>query len=151
MAALGNSALVTRGHRALLGRRSARVSAYAERLHLIGGVLEVLGTPAFPANRAGIEAHLWMELHEETGLRFGEERRDGWPRVLGLARDEFLQQPELFWQWEVGVELEALLTRMDPAEHSGGVIVERGDMPAALREELTPVARVAWEQWSRGT
>jgi 8-oxo-dGTP pyrophosphatase MutT (NUDIX family) len=150
VAALGNSALVTRGDYALLAERSAAVSCYAGRVHTIGGVVEALATPGFPASRAGIEAHLLKELQEEVGLRRGEERRDGWPKPIGVARDHFLQQPELFWQWEVAVPLEELRARLNPEEHSAAFIVGKGEMTAGLWEKLTPVARLAWHLWTAG-
>jgi len=146
--ALGNSALPTRGNYALLGIRSQRVSAYPGRLHLIGGVLEALNTPQFPATRAGIEAHLLLELHEEIGLAPGEECRAGWPRILGAAYDDFLGQPELLWQWELRVPLETLRQRLDPGEHSSALILGKTDMTAGLWEQLTPIARLAWQMWT---
>ncbi len=146
--ALGNSALPTHGNHALLGLRSPRVSAYPGRLHLIGGVLEALGTPQFPAHRAGIEAHLLQELVEEIGLVPGEERRDGWPRFLAVAHDDFLGQPELIWQWELDVPLEDLLPRLDPAEHTSALILQKSAMTPALWPQLTPVAQQAWLMWS---
>lgn len=148
--ALGNSALVTRGDHVLLAERSAAVSCYAGRIHTIGGVVEALGTAEFPANRAGIEGHLLKELQEEVGLRQGEERRDGWPKPIAVARDHFLHQPELFWQWEVDVPLEELRARLNPAEHSAAFILGKGDMTAGLWEKLTPVARLAWHIWTAG-
>ena len=146
--ALGNSALPTFGSHALLGLRSPRVEAYPGRLHLIGGVLEALNTPRFPATRAGIEAHVLMELHEEIGLAPGEERRDGWPRILGVAYDDFLGQPELFWHWELRVPLETLLQRLDPYEHTSALILAQTDMTPAIWEQLTPIARLAWQMWT---
>ena len=94
--AMGNSTFLTRGDRALLGIRSPQVSAYARRAHLLGGVLELLGTEAFPATAGGMVAHLRMELREEGALGEDELAREG-PRLLGVVQDEFLAQPEAVW------------------------------------------------------
>jgi hypothetical protein len=145
--ALGNSALVTRGKQALLALRAPGVSAYPGRWHLIGGVVDGLDTPKFPAARSGLEAHLRQELSEELNLSIPELRPAPWPRPLALARDEFLSQPELFWQWDLRVPLESVIQNLDPAEHSDAKILRKNDMTPDLFEQLTPVARLAWQMW----
>lgn len=145
--ALGNSALLTHGNQALLGLRSQLVSAYAGRLHLFGGVLEALGTAQFPAGTQGLLAHLELELHEEAGL-LPHELEPAGPRVLGLAHDEFLGQPEIFWQWETRIALDQVAARLDAGEHAGSRLVLRGEMSDQLWQALTPATRQAWQIWS---
>jgi hypothetical protein len=144
--ALGNSALLTHGHQALLGLRSDRVSAYAGRLHMFGGVLEALDTPHFPASTEGLLAHLRLELHEEARLTPAELEDTG-PRVLGIAHDDFLGQPEIFWQWETRIDLHQVAARLDASEHAGSRILGRQDMTDHLWQQLTPVTRQAWLVW----
>jgi hypothetical protein len=147
--ALGNSALLTAGDEALLGIRSARVSAYAGRAHLLGGVLELLGTPRFTANTNGIVAHLRAELQEEAGVTDNDLQPPGrWPRFLGIAEDQALAQPEAIWQWEVRTPLADIGRRLDPAEHEGWLLVHRGRMTDELWQRMTPVARYTWRTWS---
>jgi hypothetical protein len=145
--ALGNSVLLTHGNRALLGVRSTETSAYAGRAHLIGGVLDLLGTPELPATIDGILTHLRREMQEEADLRQADVV--GPPILLALVRDSFLAQPEIIWQWEVALELEDVARRLDAHEHHGAVIVEKGNCPSATWEVMTPVAREAWRQWRR--
>jgi hypothetical protein len=145
--ALGNSALLTHGSRALLGIRSEKVSAYPGRAHLFGGVAELLNTEKFPATAAGLVAHLELELHEEAGIGPAELSPAG-PRLVGLAQDNVLHQPELFWQWETAVELEQLVERLDAAEHSGFLILDKKEIASVSWERLTPVARHVVQQWA---
>ena len=145
--AFGNSVQLTRGTRMLLGIRSHETSAYAGRAHLLGGVLDLLGTPKFPASTEGLLAHLSLELDEEAALRADE--LIGKPTLLAVVRDSFLAQPEAIWRWESAVELEEVAGRLNAHEHHGAVIVEKGSVPPATWEVMTPVAREAWRQWHR--
>lgn len=143
--ALGNSVLLTRGGRALLGIRSKETSAYAGRAHLIGGVLDELGSAEFPASRAGVLAHLRLELEEEASVR--AEDLVGEPVFLGVVRDSFLSQPEAIWQWESAVELEEIAGRLNAQEHHGATVVGKGGVGEEVWAQMTPVARAAWGKW----
>jgi hypothetical protein len=143
--ALGNSVLLTGGARALLGIRSRETSAYAGRAHLLGGVLDRLGNADFPASVEGLLAHLRLELSEEASLSAGD--MVGSPTLLAIGHDSFLGQPEAIWQWESAVELEEIAARLNVREHHDSVILEKGGVPTATREQMTPVARAAWEKW----
>jgi hypothetical protein len=92
-------------------------------------------------------AHLQLELHEEAGVNPRDLATDG-PRMAGLPRDPFLNQPELFWQWETTVDLEQIAARLEPAEHSGAVLIDRRKAADALCGNLTPVARRALSAWA---
>jgi hypothetical protein len=142
---LGNSVLMTQGDRALLGVRSSGTSAYAGRAHVIGGVLELLGSPELPATMEGILTHLRREMQEEASV--GEADVVAAPMLLAIVRDEFLSQPELVWQWEISGDLRRIAARLDAQEHRGALILERAGIPAATCELMTPVARAAWERW----
>lgn len=146
--ALGNSVLLTHRDRALLGIRSTRTSAYAGRAHLIGGVLDLLGTSGLELNAAGILRHLQREMNEEAGIEHADLAGD--PILLAVARDEFLGQPELIWHWELQTDLEIIAKRIDPAEHDGCLFLDRTSVPPEVRDRMTPVARAAWERWRRG-
>ncbi len=148
--ALGNSVLLTRGGEAVLGIRSEKVGVYPHRAHLIGGVLERLGSAEFPASAEGLIAHLLKELHEEAGVEKAElATRGEWPRLLALAEDPFLGQPEAVWQWEMRAEPAEIARRLanEGGEHTAAAIVRRGEQDAALRERMTPMARWAVEFW----
>jgi hypothetical protein len=145
--ALGNSVLLTHGERAILGVRSQKVSCYPGHGHLLGGVAELLGTEKFPASAAGLIAHLRLELREEAGIDIADLAPGG-PRICGLARDPFLHQPELYWQWETHVELERIAERLDASEHSGSVILDKDRITEAWGQRLTPVARHVIARWA---
>lgn len=152
-AALGNSVLLTSGDKALLGIRSPRVSAYAGHAHLLGGVLDCL-SPA-QAQAPSVEHlmnHLLKELSEEAALTPVDlQPRDAsWPRFLGVARDEFLAQPEAIWHWETRTPLEQIAARLAPQEHAGAVLVRRVKPDPQLWQGMTPVARHTWRLWSGG-
>jgi 8-oxo-dGTP pyrophosphatase MutT (NUDIX family) len=146
--ALGNSVLLTHRGEAFLGRRSPRVSAYAGRLHLVGGVLDVLGTPEFPPTVDGLVGHLRKELEEEVGLTAGDLDSAAGPRFLGVVRDDFLAQPEAIWQWEIPLPLATVGARLQAPEHTAWLAVGRERVSAASWQEMTPAARYAWHQWS---
>lgn len=147
--ALGNSVLLTNGDQALVGIRSGKVSAYPHRGHLIGGVLEELGTGKHPASVEGIIAHLLLELREEAGVLEDElAPRGEWPRLLAIAEDHFLGQPEAVWRWETRVPLERIARALESGEHAGSQILARGNLPEEVREKLTPMTRLAWGIWA---
>jgi hypothetical protein len=143
--ALGNSAFLTHHHRALLGIRSPRTSAYADRAHLIGGVLEPLNTAALPATPDGILTHLRQELHEELAITAAD--LSGRPTLLFIVRDEFLAQPELVWHWELATDLETIAARLDPDEHHGHLLLTKDPLTPDAHARMTPLARLAWDRW----
>jgi hypothetical protein len=149
-AALGNSVLLTHGNRALLGLRAAGVSAYAGRAHLLGGVLDLLGSDRFPANVTGLIEHLLLELHEEAHLALAdlESAGNSFPRLLGILQDEFLAQPEAAWQWETRLPLEEIEARIDPREHAGCIQLSRDSIDETTWRRMTPVARFSWQAWT---
>jgi len=145
VAATGNSVLITQGDGAILGVRSRRVSAYAGRAHLFGGVLDLLSGGGRSA--AGLVEHLERELREELSLI--REELVGEPRLLAVVRDEFLMQPELIWQWETHAALADVAQRVDPHEHDGVVMLGRERPGAEVWAQMTPVARAAWLGWQK--
>jgi len=155
--ALGNSVLLTHGNEALLGIRSQNVSAYAGRAHLIGGVLETLDTPAYPASVEGLIAHLMAELREEVHIAPQDlapryplpHLTPAWPRLLGIFYDHALGQPECIWRWETETPLNDIARRIDRTEHDSHVILTKGNISGEARERLTPLAREACDAWSQ--
>ncbi len=143
--ALGNSVLLTYGERALLGIRSVRTSAYGGRAHLIGGVLDLLGTNGLERNAQGLITHLRREMAEEADI--GDADLAGPPMLLAVGRDHFLGQPELIWRWELNVNIEHVAKRLDATEHSGSIIIEKANVSPQTYDQMTPVARAAWERW----
>ncbi len=152
IAGLGNSVLLTHGEWALMGIRSHRVAAYPGRAHLLGGVLDELGTAEFPATVRGLIGHLLRELQEEAHVAPGE--MSGEPELRALVRDHFLAQPELIWRWETRTPLEEIAARIDAEEHAGVVMVSRGGELRVCGEKgaevlWTPVAEAAVKRWRR--
>lgn len=150
--ALGNSALLSHHRHALFGIRSAKVSAYSHRAHLIGGVLERLATPDFPASPAGMISHLLLELSEEAALAPHElEGQPDAPRLLAVAHDHHLGQPEAIWSWPTRIPLDQIAPRLADAEHSGALILEQGPLSPLHQASLTPIARLAFDLWSQAS
>jgi hypothetical protein len=148
-AGLGNSALLTHGDHVLLGIRSERVSCYPGRAHLIGGVLDELDLDTLPS-ADGLVAHLLLELHEEARIGHADlAPRGPWPKLLGIFEDRALGQPEAIWQWETRLPLPEIAQRLDPAEHSGHLVLRRAGASAEVLSRLTPLASVAYHAWSR--
>jgi len=147
--ALGNSVLLTRQDQALLGIRSSRVSAYAGRAHLVGGVLDLPAEAGAIPTPEDLVAHLLRELWEEARVLPADlALRGTWPRLLSVAQDELLSQPEAVWQWETIVPLDEVASRLTAEEHSGAMLLDRTQaLPEGLWERLTPVARHAWQIW----
>jgi hypothetical protein len=146
--ALGNSVLLTHGNRALLGIRSPQVSAYAGRAHLLGGVLDVLGTSEFPASNEGMIQHLWKELKEEAGVETQDLLSEG-PMLQAVVHENILGQPEAIWQWETRVSLDDIAHRIDRGEHASWLIVAgEADPDEQTWLQMTPVARYSWRRWS---
>ena len=75
--------------------------------------------------------------------------RGQWPRFLGIAEDQALAQPEAIWQWDSRIDLESIAHRLDPREHGGWSLIQRGEMNEALWRQMTPVARYTWQIWSK--
>ncbi len=147
--ALGSSALLTHGDRALLGIRSPRVSAYAGRAHLLGGVVERLDTGQFSPDVAGLLAHLQLELFEEAAVTQCDlSQEPGWPRLLAVVQEKVLSQPEAVWQWETESPLDSIGSRINTREHIGWLELSRKTPDDATWNQMTPVARYAWRIWS---
>ncbi|HVS73031.1 MAG TPA: hypothetical protein VHQ47_17380 [Phycisphaerae bacterium] len=147
--ALGNSALLTSlhpPHRALLGIRSPRVSAYPNRAHLLGGALDFFSPdPANSTSPAPLIHHLQKELLEETSLTPADLPAP--PRLLALVRDNSLGQPELIWHWQTTANLDRLAATLHPHEHTAPLLLPREPLPPPLAPLLTPVAQTAIRLW----
>jgi hypothetical protein len=147
-AALGNSALLTHSDQALLGIRSPRTAAYPNRAHLIGGVLDLLGTPELPSFSVhAILTHLQKEILEETTLTSAD--LEGHPVLLAIVRDEFLAQPELIWHWKSTLSISRIAEQLTKDEHSGACVIEKSQIPPETFDQMTPVARAAWNRWRK--
>lgn len=143
---LGNSALITHKNEALLGIRSAKVHAYANRAHVIGGVLEPAPSPSTPDTTA-LLSHLAKEVQEE--LHLSTHAFAAAPRLLAFMHEEFLGQPELTWQWETREPLVKLKATLDPAEHSDLIILRKDSVDEQTHARMTPLARAAVRAWQQ--
>jgi hypothetical protein len=142
---LGNTVLLTTQTHAIFGVRSASVATYAGRAHLIGGVVDALDTPTYPASTAGLIAHLTTELREEVSLDPADLAPH--PTLLGIFEDAALHQPELLWHWPLRISLDTLRARLvNVAEHDRLLLLDRAATPVDLAD-LTPLARAGWERW----
>lgn len=126
----------------LMGRRTATVAYYPDRVHPFAGALEPrdAGNP-FQAVR--------RELAEELSLGAADLAEI---RCCGIVEDVTLRQPELIFRvrsTRARAELEA---KMDPAEHHAAFVIaatEAGVAMALENPELTPVAITSLLLWGR--
>ncbi len=144
---LGNTVLLTAENQVLFGQRSQRVAAHPGKGHVFGGVLEQLGTAAFPASELGVLAHLEQELAEELALAPGD--MIGTPQLLGLFRDPLLAQPELTWHWPCRLNIRDIRSRIVNLEHAELItlpLFKNADahQRAQAAADLTPLALAAW-------
>jgi len=139
---LGVSAAITTADGfLLLGRRSARVAQYPERLHPVGGTVEPVEGDRVPDPFQS----MLNEFVEETAIGLDSVRDI---TLLGLVRDKNTVQPELIFDLSVNVDAAAVrqgaATAVDAEEHTEIVPVRAH--PAAVVtflqqnfSELTPV------------
>lgn len=137
---LGNSILLTHRGQALLGMRSAKVSAYPNVAHLFGGVFDIVRPVGADDDPTALRKHLEKELKEEAGL--GPQELATEPRVLGLLRDPALLQPELVWQAELAVDPHGWARHPPDEEHTRLLAIPLEALCAGAGPAITPVA---WE------
>jgi len=147
-AALGSSGLLSYGDQCVLGIRSAKVAAYPGRAHLFGGGVERLDTAELPASIDGLLAHLYSEFQEELGLTKADLATT--PRLLAMARDQVLWQPELLWHCQLARPIETIIERLQADEHTDYLLLPRDPGGAPPDARLTPCARLAVKLWRNG-
>jgi 8-oxo-dGTP pyrophosphatase MutT (NUDIX family) len=126
----------------LLGRRSATVAYYPDRVHPFAGALE-------PADGGDLFAAVRRELGEELSLRGGEV---GDVRCTGIVEDENLKQPELILRARSALTRAQIESRLDPVEHHGTYPAEAiaiSVVRAIADPLLTPVAVASLLLWGR--
>lgn len=127
----------------LLGRRSASVAYYPNRVHPFAGALE-------PGDAADVFAAARRELHEELTLK---DNQIGRMHCLALVRDNLLRQPELIFSVRTRRTLRQLENQMDHTEHREGYplaaslpVIESAMTRTRL---LTPIAICSLWLWGR--
>ncbi len=137
--AVGSSILLTQGGQGILGLRSKSVAAYAEHLHLFGGIL----TLAEGTTGVDVMHELQREIHEELGLDASDLITA--PLLCGMLHEPNLHQPELVWAGAVrsGRTVDLAVNH----EHSGLMQLTPADVQRKASElpPITPVARAALE------
>jgi hypothetical protein len=126
----------------LLGRRSATVAYYPDRVHPFAGALE-------PADAGNVFAAVMRELREELSLA-GDDVTD--LRCAGLVEDRALRQPELIFLARCRLPRRRVEANLDPVEHRGtwSVPATHDAIEAALDDPaLTPVAVASLLLWGR--
>lgn len=129
-AALGTSAaLISSDGWIVCGRRSPNLALYPDYPHPVGGTCEINGD--IPPS---ISTELLRELHEEVGL-LASEITD--VRVIALAEDRRLRQPEMIWLIRTCCSRENLEQRIAHDEHTAAWSI-RAD-PQVLYQALVPL------------
>ncbi|QOV89053.1 NUDIX hydrolase [Humisphaera borealis] len=157
-------ALLTADGWLLLGRRNERVAYYPGRVHPFSGTLEPDdGSGDGERDAPDVFAAVRRELHEE--VRVGASDIVSM-RLIGLAEDARLRQPELIFGVETLLSRGQVELQLDQAEHRDVVAIpaEPAAVKAAVQAsgvagEFTPIAiatlllqgRAAWgEGWFAG-
>jgi 8-oxo-dGTP pyrophosphatase MutT (NUDIX family) len=126
----------------LLGRRTASVADYPDRLHPFAGALDPRdGDDAFRA--------VYRELSEELGLAASDVAD---VRCTGIAEDAALLQPELIFATTCSIPRAEIERRLDDAEHHASVAIrtDAGDVEDTLGDPaLTPVGMASLMLWGR--
>ena len=138
---IGVSALLEAGDgHLMLGRRTAAVAYYPERVHPFAGALEPRdGTDPFTA--------VYRELSEELSLRRADLSD---LRCCGLVEDAALRQPELIFIATTPLARQRVESRLDRVEHHATWSVGTRHVEQVLGDrELTPVARASLLLWGR--
>ena len=127
----------------LFGRRNGRVAYYPHRLHPFSGSLE----PTADGSPVDVFAECRRELGEELNLRPEELAEIS---LLGIVEDLDIRHPELILHARTSLRRDAVVARLDPAEHAAAESVAA--TPAAVesaleRPDFTPVGRAALTLW----
>jgi hypothetical protein len=129
----------------MLGRRSASVAFYANRVHPFAGSME----PKDDGSAIDIFAEGRRELREETGLGDADLTR---MRCMGLVEDGLLRHPELIMSVQTSRTRQEVEKGLDAVEHHETVAtaVTRQAVEERLRDPLlTPAAVAALSLWGR--
>ena len=135
----------------LLGRRNDRVAYYPGRLHPFAGCLEP--SDAKDGTAPDVFVAVRRELAEELHL---PHEAIGDVRLIGLAEDAALRQPELIFRVRTSMGRTAIESRLDGAEHDAvvGVRAEPTEIARILERShdglgLTPIAAASLLLWGR--
>jgi 8-oxo-dGTP pyrophosphatase MutT (NUDIX family) len=126
----------------VLGRRSASVAYYPNRVHPISGSLE-------PGDGANVFGAMRREIAEEAALSANDLSNFV---CLGLVEDALLRQQEVIFSARVDRTLDAIGDSLDPTEHHAlyGLAVTPAGVEEAIRDPaLTPVAAGSFLLWGR--
>jgi hypothetical protein len=128
----------------VFGMRSARVALYPRHAHPFGGTMEV----PEPGGQVDLIAEMERELAEEAGIERGELDD---LRVIALAEDCTLRQPELIYAAHARLSAAAINARLDPEEHTACWMVrdEQQEIDGVLGGAipLSPVLRATLLAW----
>ena len=131
----------------LFGRRNASVAYYPHRLHPFSGSLEPPPADAPPDTGVDVFAECCRELQEELNLSDDEVP---YVAVIGIVEDADIRHPELILHARTTLPRDAVIARLDPAEHAAAVAVPAtpaGVAAALADDDFTPVGRAALTLW----
>ena len=134
-----NAALESCDGYLLLGRRNANVAYHPNRIHPFAG----------SAVDADVFGEMRRELTEE--LSFGPPEIAS-IRLIGLAEDPAIRQPELVFHVLSTLSRGEIERRLDETEHTEAVAIRarKPDVEIAIRNlELTPIAVAALILWNQ--
>ncbi len=142
-----SAAVATADGRLLLGRRSKSVFFHADRIHPIGGMVE-MGEGGADAALPSPFRTMRGELYQELGIQGDDVSDPLW--CIGLVRDKAIWQPELIFDVRLKLNLRELRiaheAASDAGEHTELVFLsdDSGAVVSFLQDrdpELTPVAK----------
>ncbi len=120
----------------MLGRRSAVVAYYPNRVHPFAGSLEPAdGADPFAASHRELREELAIENQDVTGTT-----------CLGIVEDRTIRQPELIFFARTGLAMEQVSRQVDQAEHDSSWAIQATEPQveqAVAEGALTPVAKAA--------
>ena len=138
-----STALLTRDGFLMMGRRSAWVAYYPNRMHPFAGALELRD------GSTDVFDDVSRELEEELGLS-----RDDVAEIVctGLVSDVSLRQPELIFRATTTRTRGQVEAGLDKDEHTACVAIAttEHDVERAIRDpQITPVGMAALGLWGR--
>jgi 8-oxo-dGTP pyrophosphatase MutT (NUDIX family) len=126
----------------LMGKRTATVAYYPNRIHPFAGSLEPRDTDVFAAIHRELREELSLEPQDIIDLR-----------CTGIAEDQHLRQPELIFAARSSLTKSEIESRLDPKEHramwSTPGTPDGIETAISDRDQLTPVAVASLVLWGR--
>ncbi len=140
---LGVSPLVlTADDYLLFGRRQAGMALHPNRIHVFGGMMDPKDAGPAEAARRELREELSLDHHDIVECR-----------CIGLAEDSLLHQPDLLFIAQCRLTRDALIAKLDVAEHHDAWSIPATDESVvdafSTEGALTPISCAAMLLWGR--